>query len=181
MPLNKSCSLDAYKANVKELIESGRKIDQAVAIAIRTLKSSCGVKSKERMAPGKIVGEAMRFPRIREMASSLKTFGRVSFDNGYDTFDDVLDHFEDFRISLRIGKNELKVLEDFKRQNESAFAKDQEAYWSSIAKQCNYVSECLRMYSIALENELPGVGESFQKRAIQLANLERWIPIHEVL
>lgn len=41
MPLQKSCSLDAFKANVAELIRSGKPRDQAVAIAHSTLRESC--------------------------------------------------------------------------------------------------------------------------------------------
>lgn len=41
VPLQKSCSIDAYKANIAELIKSGKPQDQAVAIAHSTLRESC--------------------------------------------------------------------------------------------------------------------------------------------
>jgi len=180
MPLKKSCSIKAYKDNVAELIGSGRKPNQAVAIAIRTLKTACGVESDKRMSPKQIVGESLRLPRLREMASSLKSFGKLGFYNGYDNFGDVLDKFEDLRIELRPTKNDFKVIEDFKKQNESDGDKDHRDYWSGIARQCNYVTDCLRLYGLALENQVPGLDDIFQKRAIQLANRDRWINIEEL-
>jgi hypothetical protein len=46
MPLAKSCSIDAYKANIAELIRSGKPKDQAVAIAHDTLRESCKAEGK---------------------------------------------------------------------------------------------------------------------------------------
>lgn len=41
MPLVKKCSVDAYNANVEELIASGYPPKQAVAIAHETLRRAC--------------------------------------------------------------------------------------------------------------------------------------------
>ena len=50
MPLNKGCSQGAFDKNMHILIkEDKREQDQAVAIAINTLKGACGVESKKRM------------------------------------------------------------------------------------------------------------------------------------
>ena len=42
MPLSKSCSLEALRENIAELISSGRHPDQAYAIAHKTLDEACG-------------------------------------------------------------------------------------------------------------------------------------------
>lgn len=67
MPLDKSCSLDAFKANVRASYKEGKtaKGTQHVAIALSTLKRACGVKDDDRrMSPKDIVavgqkGESM--------------------------------------------------------------------------------------------------------------------------
>lgn len=46
MPLQKSCSLEAYRANIGELIKAGHEADQAVAIAHKTLRESCKDEGK---------------------------------------------------------------------------------------------------------------------------------------
>ena len=47
MPLVKSCSVDAYKSNIAELIRSGRDPKQAAAIARDTLSDACKSEGKE--------------------------------------------------------------------------------------------------------------------------------------
>ena len=46
MPLNKGCSLKAYRDNIAKMIEEGTPRDQAVAIAERTLDVECRRKGK---------------------------------------------------------------------------------------------------------------------------------------
>mgnify|MGYP001558151233 CR=1 FL=1 len=41
MPLLKKCSVEAYEANVKQLIKDGYPPKQAVAIAHETLRQAC--------------------------------------------------------------------------------------------------------------------------------------------
>ena len=55
MPINKGCSISAFRENVSMLIREGRERDQALAIAISTLKKACGVTSEKRMTPQGIV------------------------------------------------------------------------------------------------------------------------------
>lgn len=181
MPLNKSCSLDAYRANVKELIESGKKPQQAVAIAIRTLKKVCGVSSDARMSPKSIVGEATAsLPKLREMVLGLRQFCRKIESTKYDSFDDVLMRFEDMGVTLRPSRADELVVANFKKQNEMGGDKDFRGYWKTVAKQCNTVSECLRIYGLALDSEAVGLDDIFHKRAMQLANEGRWISFDEI-
>lgn len=180
MPLNKSCSLDAYKANVKELIESGKKPGQAVAIAIRTLKKCCGVSSDARMSPKSIVHEVAPTPRLKEMVLGLKQYCRKLEASKYDNFDDVLLHFEDLRVLLRPTDSDRAVIHNFKKQNESAGDKDYKGYWRSIAKQCGSVSECLRIYGLALDSEAIGLDDAFHRRAIHLANEGKWLSFDDI-
>lgn len=49
MPLNKSCSKDAFKQNVAELVKAGHTQDQAVAIAAKTLREACGEAKADSM------------------------------------------------------------------------------------------------------------------------------------
>ena len=46
MPLNKGCSLKAYRDNIAKMIDEGTPRDQAVAIAVRTLEVECRRKGK---------------------------------------------------------------------------------------------------------------------------------------
>lgn len=91
MPLNQECSLKAFNDNVSELIDAGRDQKQATAIAIRTLKKSCGVdpKNTTRMAPKEIVMKSESYvkesdmlisSKLREMLGGLKSFAGVTDD-----------------------------------------------------------------------------------------------------
>ena len=42
MPLNRSCSLEAFQANIAKLVDEGRPQAQAYAIAVSMLKKACG-------------------------------------------------------------------------------------------------------------------------------------------
>lgn len=55
MPLNKSCSMDGFKENMKQLLKDGYPQPQAFAIAINTLKKACGVDSDERMSVDQVI------------------------------------------------------------------------------------------------------------------------------
>lgn len=46
MPLDRGCSLKAYRDNIAKMIEEGTPRDQAVAIAERTLDVECRRKGK---------------------------------------------------------------------------------------------------------------------------------------
>lgn len=47
MPLQKACTLEAFRANVAELIRSGRDPQQAAAVAHETLRDSCKASGQE--------------------------------------------------------------------------------------------------------------------------------------
>jgi len=47
--------MKAFSSNVRSEIESGKPRAQAVAIAISTLKTACGVTSSRQMKPSQIV------------------------------------------------------------------------------------------------------------------------------
>lgn len=72
MPLDKSCSLDAFQKNVRSEYHAGKtaKGTQHVAIAISTLKRACGVADDDRkMTPKEIVassskGESKSYVRL---------------------------------------------------------------------------------------------------------------------
>jgi hypothetical protein len=55
--LNRECSLDAFKHNLRREYHAGQTAQgtQHVAIALSVLKRSCGVDSKDRMTPKEIV------------------------------------------------------------------------------------------------------------------------------
>lgn len=55
MPLNKSCSIEAFRENVAKSIDEGRPNDQAVAIAMRTLEDACEKEDKPMPDVGEIV------------------------------------------------------------------------------------------------------------------------------
>jgi len=71
--LDRACSLEAFKNNVRREYHAGKtaKGTQHVAIAISVLKRACGVKSKERMTPKEIVA-----------AGSQKTEDNLKFGGG---------------------------------------------------------------------------------------------------
>lgn len=72
MPLDKSCSLDAFQSNVSASYKEGKRAKgtQHVAIALSTLKRACGVPDDDRkMTPKEIVavgskGESQTFVRL---------------------------------------------------------------------------------------------------------------------
>lgn len=172
MPLDKVCSLDAYKANVAELIKSGRDSKTAVAISIRTLKKACGVSSDERMSPKQIVGESQGYYQsVKGLATELKQFGSI-----YDDFDSVLDKFEEMNISLKPTENDLKIVAEVIKQGIcNGEKKDIKQKWATFAKEnCTTVGDCIRIYGIVLKNELPCSDHAFQDRAIELANRGFW-------
>ena len=181
MTLKLECTTKAYRENVASLIRSGKRPREATAIAIRTLKKAGGIQCERKMSPAQIVQESARLVGIRELktlASQLKSYGKES--DGFDDFDSVLDAFEDQRVELRPTSADYEIMRDLKSQREPEksgtrtmlAARD---YWKNIALQCPNVAECLRIYGLALEMEMPGLGDSFQKRAIELANKEKWI------
>jgi hypothetical protein len=55
MPLDKSCSIQAFKTNLKRLVEEGYENPQLFAIAMNTLKRACGVDPMARMSPEEVV------------------------------------------------------------------------------------------------------------------------------
>jgi hypothetical protein len=60
--LDRSCSLEAFKNNVRREYHAGKTAQgtQHVAIALSVLKRSCGVDSKERMSPKEIVAAGQK-------------------------------------------------------------------------------------------------------------------------
>lgn len=74
MPLDKSCSLDAFKANVRASYKDGKtaKGTQHVAIALSTLKRACGVKDGgKRMSPKEIVAAGQKDESAKVSVSAL--------------------------------------------------------------------------------------------------------------
>lgn len=55
MPLNKTCSIKAFKDNISAEIKAGKSKDQAVAIAYTILKDACGVENDNNMTSEEIV------------------------------------------------------------------------------------------------------------------------------
>lgn len=55
MPLKQGCSVKSFRDNVSKLISEGRPNDQAVAIAIRTLRDSCKKMGKKMPDVGELV------------------------------------------------------------------------------------------------------------------------------
>jgi len=77
MPLIKSCSVEAYRQNIRTEIEAGKPPAQAVAIARRTLEESC--KSEGKQTPK--LDEAEKMAVTRYDGSEM---GRVEeLPNGY--------------------------------------------------------------------------------------------------
>ena len=46
MPLNKTCSVEAFKQNIRTEMKAGRSQNQAVAIAHSTLEAACKKEGK---------------------------------------------------------------------------------------------------------------------------------------
>jgi hypothetical protein len=65
MPLIKRCNTTSGSKNVAMLRREGRPRAQAVAIALRQLKQSCGCKTDRRMTPKQIVACGKRKRRRR--------------------------------------------------------------------------------------------------------------------
>lgn len=55
MPLKNGCSVKTFRANISEMISKGRPNDQAVAIALRTLRESCKKMGKKMPDVGELV------------------------------------------------------------------------------------------------------------------------------
>jgi hypothetical protein len=53
MPLNKGCSVTAFRNNISQLVGEGYPQDQAVAIALETLRKTC----KQQKKPLPDIGE----------------------------------------------------------------------------------------------------------------------------
>lgn len=348
MPLKQSCSITAYNDNVGELIKSGRNSSQAVAIAIRTLKKSCGVSSENRMTPKEIVkknedteiASLLHLCEAKAQSGSLTgstlkdkldgyeefshlkdndwvEFGKLSKELGatpavfsgairgfiryhkrgwafpateafvlqrnsfktekykqsmmleimvkshilqkkdvhtkalikngmfldseknelnrkdkvtayvytheflsglgkffersnigvrfektneerlrsiaemmigcvtsmkpqFEDFDEVLDAFEEKEIPMIAKESDLVLVNEFKKQNMTVSGgpykiMNARLFWEEIAKNCQSVADCLRIYSVAIENEIIGVGDFFKTRAIELANKGVWV------
>lgn len=77
MPLNKSCSVDAFEANIKAEIEAGKDRDQAVAIAFDTLKDACGVDTDERLSAKEIVSRGKR-ESVKFYGMTLEDYRRLT-------------------------------------------------------------------------------------------------------
>lgn len=80
--LNRECSLDAFKHNIRREYHAGQTAQgtQHVAIALSVLKRSCGVDSKDRMTPKEIVAaggkrESMNVESINSVL--VKAIGRI--------------------------------------------------------------------------------------------------------
>lgn len=58
--LSESCSREAFEANISAEIKAGKPKEQAVAIAISTLKKACGVTSDKRMSVDEILKGGMK-------------------------------------------------------------------------------------------------------------------------
>lgn len=87
MPLDRSCSQQAFRANVRTERDGGKEIDQAIAISYSILKKSCGVTSKEMMKPSEIIASGKKTESLDEMrqepgismsAEEKKIFAQVS-------------------------------------------------------------------------------------------------------
>jgi hypothetical protein len=55
MPLNAGCSITAFRRNISQLVGEGYPQNQAVAIALSTLRKSCQAKGKPVPDIGEIV------------------------------------------------------------------------------------------------------------------------------
>lgn len=80
--LNRECSLDAFKHNLRREYHAGQTAQgtQHVAIALSVLKRSCGVDSKDRMTPKEIVAaggkrESMNMESINSIL--VKAIGQI--------------------------------------------------------------------------------------------------------
>lgn len=60
MPLNKSCSQEAFDENVSMLVKEGYEQKQALAISFSTLRKACGIDSKEQMTTKEIISRGKK-------------------------------------------------------------------------------------------------------------------------
>ena len=54
MPLCKVCSLESFNKNLAQLKKDGRPFNECYAIAMRTLKESCGIQGGKKMSPKQV-------------------------------------------------------------------------------------------------------------------------------
>lgn len=85
MPLQRSCSKDAFENNIKAEMRAGKDRDQAVAIAFSTLKKACGVSSGFRGSADEIIAkqESISGHRYPDMGRRPKGPGPYSPQGGY--------------------------------------------------------------------------------------------------
>jgi hypothetical protein len=140
MPLNKTCSVEAYRQNIRAEIEAGKDPAQAVAIARRTLAESCTEEGKD--VPK--LDEADAMPVIRYDGSKLGAVEKL--DNGYLKCDalltrigvfDYLNKDGSIRRELRLpdevfNADSLKSFEDLSltngHPNEAVTSKNSQKY-----------------------------------------------------
>lgn len=95
MPLDKGCSLDAFKANVRASYKEGKtaKGTQHVAIALSTLKRACGVADDDRrMSPKEIVASGEKVEGVVFRLSAM--FVEQNPGSGDDWFAKVAEYAE---------------------------------------------------------------------------------------
>ena len=72
MPLDRGCSKDSVEANYRQLYKDGYRNPQLSAIVLSVLKRSCGVKSKDQMSAGEIIGSSKSKTEARKKPLQLQ-------------------------------------------------------------------------------------------------------------
>jgi hypothetical protein len=114
MPLNESCSIKAFEANVKRSIDEGKEQGQAVAIAYSVLRKACGIAADApKMTPKEIVakggGKEEAAPdRVKGNKMLLECCGRM--------VDDTWRKYENRSLNDAAGEIVRDVLENGKSE-----------------------------------------------------------------